>query len=152
MLCGVLFRNCTRRNGIRVGCCSLSQHQPPPTHTTLVLGKDLKRHPSVGRRSALAMLCAGWAAGHTREKQCIWSNPADTLGAWLPWVLPLMASRSLTVWSGVQAGLTRSGGEKGGRRVPSGAHHHPARLVFRECLQQQGWHEALTPQLVSAQG
>ena len=27
----------------------------------------------------------------------------------------------------------------------------PALLVFRECLQQQGWHEALTLQLVSAQ-
>ena len=63
-----------------------------------------------------------------------------------------MASRSLTVWSRVQAGLTRSGGEKGGEGVclwvPTTT---PALLVFRECLQQQGWHEALTLQLVSAQ-
>ena len=77
-----------------------------------VLEHDLKLHPSVGHCGiALAILCAGWAVHHVREKQCAWRNPSDAPGLGRLGVA-FYGESVLTVWSGVQASLTRLGGEE----------------------------------------
>jgi hypothetical protein len=72
-------------------------------------GARLKTAPSVGHCGfALAMLCVGWAVHHVREKQCTWRNPSDAPG--LGCLGDAFDGESVpTVWSGVQASLTRLG-------------------------------------------